>query len=853
MGSTRILMAIAAISFLLVVFQTVDVARKVHDLRAAYGEEGQWGISQAGKEYLRFRNSLIEAKAGMADDLDEVRKTFDILYNRASIFREGSAYRVPREIAGFRDSLAEIQTFLQQTAPLIDADDARLDAELGKIIEGSEQVEHDLSRLAAIGLKDYAEVRAARRDEIARTLLILSATSTLLMGTLLLLAYSFNTLNRRSDERRRQVVEASQRTRAVISTSLDAVIVTDENGIIEEFNNAAIEIFGYSHDEAIGRNVGDLIVPEQYLDAHMQAMRRVGKGGPFHIVSKGRVRLDAKRANGEVFPVELALQKSDLHGRRYFIAFIRDISFRVRAEQDLIEARDQALAGEKAKSRFLAVMSHEIRTPLNGLMGNLSLLQETPLTEHQKAYLDNMTTSGKLLMDHINDVLDIARFEAGKPILRNRPTNLQDVVDTTLNNLRDHADERGNRITSYWLGPQRKWVITDPGRVQQILINLVSNAIKFTKDGEITVEIVTEPGSDIIEFKVADTGMGISETDLEKIFDDFVTSDSAYNRQAGGTGLGLGIVKRITSLLGGDLGVDSRLGEGSTFWVRIPMQDADEPREQSDAGTGGDGGTPVRHERTAARPLDILVVEDNEINRNVVRAMLNRDGHRICEAPDGQSGVAKAAEKKFDLILMDISMPVLDGREATRRIRAGNGASRSTPIIALTAHVLPENVSEFMQDGMQDVLPKPLMRQDLERIIRAHTKASPEEPQTSDASTATTAPAQQLVNAETNAALRESVGEGYGALRAQLDEELTALVEWLQDECDDIIEIADRCHKFASSAALFGAEALRQILIDIEIAGKAGNCAIIAVRREMLPGLLKDTLEALDRLDSTTG
>ncbi|MDX1782416.1 MAG: Hpt domain-containing protein, partial [Thalassovita sp.] len=172
---------------------------------------------------------------------------------------------------------------------------------------------------------------------------------------------------------------------------------------------------------------------------------------------------------------------------------------------------------------------------------------------------------------------------------------------------------------------------------------------------------------------------------------------------------------------------------------------------------------------------------------------------------------------------------------------------------ALTAHVLPENVSEFMQDGMQDVLPKPLMRQDLERIIRAHTQAKCGTPETKGAVSATTVPARKIVNAETNAALRESVGEGYGALRAQLDEELNALVDWLQVECDDLTEIADRCHKFASSAALFGAEMLHQILIDIEIAGKAGNNAIISVRREMLPGLLKDTLEALDRLDSTIG
>ncbi|MYM54578.1 response regulator [Rhodobacteraceae bacterium GS-10] len=854
MGSTRILMAIAAISFLLVVFQSIGVISKVRDLRVANGDNVQWALGQAENEFLKFQSSLIKAADGDAESLATVRHHFNILYSRVDVFEEGSSYDELHKIESFEKAMTSVHEFLAQTTPLIDASDAQLTAGLNSIEENSVDVARNLQQLSITALNQRAEAREVRRKDISSTLLVLTATSTLLMGTLLLLAYYFNTLTRRSEERRRQVNEAGQRTRAVISTALDAVIVTDAKGIIEEFNNAAVEIFGYSHAEAIGRNVSDLIVPDQYIDSHDRAMKRIDDGGPFHIVSKGRVRLDAKRSNGEVFPIELALQKSDLHGRRFFIAFIRDISFRVRAEQDLIEARDQALAGEKAKARFLAVMSHEIRTPLNGLMGNLSLLQETPLSGNQQGYVDNMSTSGKLLMDHINDVLDIARYEAGKPILRNRPTDLQEVVDTALNNLKDHADKRGNTIHSYWLGPRRKWVKTDPGRIQQILINLVSNAIKFTKDGEITVEVIAEPGTDIIEFKVADTGMGISEADLATIFDDFVTSDSAYNREAGGTGLGLGIVKRITSLLGGELGVDSRLGEGSTFWVKIPMEDADAPIEQAPSRAAAKAGKIAdAAEKRPTRKLDILVVEDNEINRNVVRAMLQRDGHRISEAPDGQSGVARAAEKKFDLILMDISMPVLDGREATRRIRSGNGASSTTPIIALTAHVLPENVSEFMQDGMQDVLPKPLMRQDLERIIATYTQDRPEETDSRDAPPMPAAPGRQLINPETNTALRDSLGEGYDALRLQLTEELTELVEWLQGECDDMMEIAARCHKHASSAALFGAEQMRQALIDIEIAGKKGDNAVVSVRREMLPALLRDTLDALDRQDAEQG
>ncbi|CUH66736.1 Autoinducer 2 sensor kinase/phosphatase LuxQ [Thalassovita gelatinovora] len=855
-------MVIAAVSFLLVVFQTFDVVRKVQQLRGAYSENVQWSLSQAEVEFLTYRNSIHQANPDDAESLKLVRQNFNIFYSRIDVFQEAPSFDDLRGLEDFDISLTVIRDFLSRTVPVIDGGDATLAAGLTDLDQRAADLAPQVRRLASSGLMLYAEKRKTQRNQISSTLMILAATSTLLMGTLLLLAYYYNTLNRRSDERRRQVLEASQRTRAVISTALDAVIVSDDHGVIEEFNNAAVEIFGYTREEAIGCDVADLIVPDHFRDAHEQSMDRIRKGGPFHVVNKGRVRLDAKRSNGELFPIELALQKSEVNGRRFYIAFMRDISYRIRSEQDLIEARDQALAGEKAKSRFLAVMSHEIRTPLNGLLGNLSLMQETPLNQSQKTYVENMATSGKLLMDHINDVLDIARFEAGKPILRKRPTDLKNLVKAVLASLEDQANSRGNQLNTVWIGPQREWLQTDPGRIQQILINIVSNAIKFTKDGDITVEIHTDPASDMVEFRVVDTGMGISDEDMQHVFDDFVTSDSAYNREAGGTGLGLGIVKRITAILNGEVGAESVLEQGSTFWIRIPMEDAEAPPaaqapgpDQPDGDRAPSGGkhaedirTIIPEEQTNTSGLDILVVEDNEINRSVVREMLKRDGHKIEEAYNGQFGVEKAAEKAFDLILMDISMPVLDGRQATRNIRAGDGPSSDTPIVALTAHVLPENVAEFLQDGMQDVLAKPLMRQDLERIIRTYTKNTHQDVTPPSPKSHAPVPARQLINRDTNAALRESVEDAYPVLLTQLTEELTELVEWLQGEVQDLSEIADRCHKFASSAALFGAEQLRQALVDIELAGKNGDCATVALRREILPVLLRDTLDALNKI-----
>ena len=837
-GNPLLLVGLTVLSFTVMTVLALQVIKDVRTLRQSATDEIEWSLNEAEVEFLSYTYALRQALHGTENTVTTVRQEFAIFQNRLDYLRYGAVYEPLRNVPGFDDALNRIQQHVEHSHPFLMGPEQTVAVNLGQLEQEAIDMAPHVREMAAIGQANLSVLLDRDQLGLSTTLKVMAGTSGLLMTSLVLLAFYFNRLRRLSEARRRSLLSSSKRSRAVLSSSLDAVIVSDAEGIIQEFNQAAADIFGYDRDYAVGRTVAELMVPDHHIEAHKRGMKRVMHGGGFHMVGKGRVRMEAKRQDGTQFPIEMALQKSENNGQTLYIAFVRDISYRVRAERELIEARDQALAGEKAKARFLAVMSHEIRTPMNGMLGNMSLLRETKLNDEQQSYLGKMETSGALLLSHVNDVLDIARYEDGKPVVRHRPTKLREVIESAVESQRGAAAERGNTLTLIWSGPSRGWVSTDPGRLQQIILNLLSNAVKFTDDGSIIVDVRCRPDSNDIELRIKDDGIGICETDIDRIFEDFFTYDDSFARKTEGTGLGLGIVRRITEALGGAITAQSQLGVGSTFAVCLPMPPSEAPEEPENNKTDlSEAETLEEKDR-----LSILVVEDNQINRDVVRAMLTREGHQVEEAHDGQSGVELASQKEYDLILMDISMPVLDGREATRAIRSGKGASARSPIVALTAHVLPENVTEFLALGMQDVLPKPLMRPDLQRILRDHTDVANSD---SCPSSVRENQLRQLVDHETNIALRESVGEAYDMLLDKMQAELIELNDWLQQGVDDLSEIADQCHKFASSAAVFGALPLQKLLVEIELAGKAGSTGKVNRLRQALPQMLKDTLEML--------
>ena len=369
---------------------------------------------------------------------------------------------------------------------------------------------------------------------------------------------------------------------------------------------------------------------------------------------------------------------------------------------DLVEARQRAAAADSAKSDFLASMSHEIRTPLNGILGLAQLLLTEVQAPTQKADLMRLIESAKMLTTLLNDVLDHSRIEAGEINLERRPFHLSALLDSCSALFRVDTQQRGLRFEVKSEFPRELSLIGDPTRLRQIFINLLSNAVKFTREGSVTLRVAAHPRSDgqiTLSVSVTDTGPGISTENQSRLFRRFDQGDRSVFRQHGGTGLGLSIVKRLIDAMGGSINVVSMPEQGSSFRIVIALPIADK---------GADEQSP---EETLPNrePLDILIIDDVALNRELLRRLLIGDGHRVTEAADGAAAITAASQRRFDLILMDIEMPQMNGLEVCRRIRAGQGPNRTTRIVALTGYAFESDIAQAMASGMNAHMAKPIL------------------------------------------------------------------------------------------------------------------------------------------------
>lgn len=642
-----------------------DAVQQLRALRSAASDNLQWTLAQVDSEFMRFRHALdgarLAARDGAlpADGVADLRKRFDIFYSRIDTFRATGTYSSLRRKPQFESAFGAVAGGLEQIGAQIDQPDAALTEGLDAVDAAAERLAPQVRDLSLMGLSEFAQHADDTRAEVTTTLARLAATTGVMFVAISLLAVALLRMYRLSERRAVQQMQTAARMQTVIQTALDGIILCDGAGRITDFSPAAETIFGYTATEARGRALLDLILPAgEAADDRGRLSAILRDPVPETL---GRIHVTGQARDGRRFPAEVSIRLAEGGLGRIFVLFIRDISQLKQAEMALIAAHDRAVAGERAKADFVAVISHEIRTPLNGLLGNMSLLCDTRLSQRQRGYVQAMEVSGRLLAALVDDVLDIAKLEAGKMPVRARAFRLSQVLDEIVANQKQLALANGTTLGWSWVGAPRDRVLGDADKIRQVLMNFVSNAIKFTRDG--TVHIEAEPLDDTaqVELRVRDTGEGIAPGDLERIFQDFEMLDSSYGRKPG-TGLGLGISRRLAALMGGAIGVESRLHEGSLFWLRMPLQEAPQADEAP-----GPAAAPE-----ASAPLSVLIVEDNDINRAILREMLEACGHRVRAACDGRAGVDAAAAERFDVILMDISMPVMNGREAARN-PGGNG------------------------------------------------------------------------------------------------------------------------------------------------------------------------------------
>lgn len=785
-----------------------QIYNEVSALRSAPRDNIQWTLAQLEIELLTFMSAARDAEAKAEPDaalLKEARKRFDIFYSRAKTIRVSSAFQSLRALSDAESHIEAISETLEQSIPIIDGDDASLYAGLPALRETYEALRPTARTLSLEGVRVFAVQSDLNRSRLA-VLLFQTASIGLLLILALVGSFAIVYRQHRVAERRAEIIRQSHaRYASAINSSLDAIIVADADGVILDFSPAAEMAFGYSRATAVGSTVGEMMVPPKQRQAHRDSMERFLRTGEPHLVGAGRFEIDAMHASGILFPVEMSIGVSEGDdGKPIFIAFVRDISARREVQRELTSARDQALAADKAKSQFLAVMSHEMRTPLNGVMAILDLLSGSKLDDRQQQLVETAITSGEILQHHIDDVLDITRIEAGAIDIHPTRFDLPDLLDEVRRSHEIGAKARGNAIAcSIVLAKPR--VKLDRNRLRQILLNLVGNAVKFTESGAITVavsESYDQDGRRRIEIKVSDTGVGISEGNLRRIFDDFVTLDSSYQRGAEGYGLGLAICRRIAAAMDGTITVESELGKGSTFTVSIPEAElATSSEEETDA--------PEKESGRSRRNFRVLVVEDNETNRFVAQAMLEEEGCTVTQAVDGGDGIAKADEARFDIILMDISMPNIDGLEATRRIRAGSGPSRKSRIVLLTAHVMDNEEDVMRELGVHDYLLKPLRRRNLVKVLeRLDVELEEEDPadESEDNVILDEEVFRELASLMPKDRLEVAVGI-FRAESAQIGDRLTDAIER-----GDFAAARDVAHKHAGSAAMFGAVSLAEVL-----------------------------------------
>ncbi|PTN34337.1 LytS/YhcK type 5TM receptor domain-containing protein [Desulfonatronum sp. SC1] len=558
-------------------------------------------------------------------------------------------------------------------------------------------------------------------SNIAVPVMLIYPLATALLGSLMIRRL----IHEQSEE---QVRDEKKYSRTLFDESPIGLALCRMDGSLVDVNPAYARIIGRTVEETLSLTYWD-ITPEEYAALEQAQLRFLAETERYGPIEKEYMHVDGHRV-----PVRLQGLITEIKGEQFILSAVEDITDQRKHEQALLLAKEQAEASNQAKSEFLANMSHEIRTPINGVMGMLQLLNTTKLDDKQQRFIQLATSSSERLTRLLSDILDLSRVEAGKMEIHESTFSLDELQDSITGLFTVTAQSKGIALECAVDPSIPPRLVGDEARVRQILFNLVGNALKFSDTGKITVGMVPirswKPEAVRILFTVTDTGIGIPENKLKDLFQPFTQVDGSYTRKYQGAGLGLAIVKRLIELMDGRLCVESREGEGVfvhfDLYFKLP----------SDAATRK---TPSSLTASASPGLRILLAEDDPSNAFPTMKRLEIAGHRVTLAENGMQVLNLLKDQDFDVILMDIQMPEMDGLETTRRIRAAETErqesevrdphpatqvsslspqpSRRIPIIALTAYAMTGDREKFLEAGMNDYLAKPVLMEDLEKAL----------------------------------------------------------------------------------------------------------------------------------------
>lgn len=575
--------------------------------------------------------------------------------------------------------------------------------------------------------------------------------------------------------------------RAIFRHSLDAIVICDGDQRVRHWNRAAENMFGWTESEVLGRELIPLLAAPD--DVHLNDTLDVG--APFE--------LNARTQDGAPIAVKIAVSpRTRSAGSVFYVAFIEDVTRVRRGEMELLESREKAIDAAKFESELVAAISHEIRTPLNGIMGMTSLLERTELDDKQKDYLHTIKLSSKSLMGLVNQILDNSKIKAGHLALERVSFELDGVLRNSISLVSFQAQKKNlNLVIDVGLDVARTFY-GDPLRLQQVLLNLLTNAVKFSDAGRIHLNVQRNPDG-AIRFEVRDQGPGLSVDVQKKLFQPYAQADASTSRRHGGTGLGLTISRQLVELMGGSIGVDSQPGAGACFYFELPL----EVSLQS----GVENVVTVRPSPGPQTSGRVLVADDVKTNLKIAIEMLNLLG---CEAETCENGAQvldRLRAEKFDLVLMDVQMPEMDGFEATWRVRAGESGEQNVrvPIIAVTANNSGGEFEKALNSGMNDIIPKPVDFGEFARKVCKWLARGP-----------------HILNPETVESLkilaRKKKYDLMGQLIDLFCQETPGMIQTLRTavQQDDFVAAAKAAHALKSSSGTLGAHRLREICEFIE-------------------------------------